>query len=316
MQRWLFRSLASMRRLALLAPILRLPQLLLHRSSLLLAALTPVHLHSVGPSPSGHQRPVSTASESPSPPAMASGAQSSGAASIPPDASGTQFTAVSASAARSAMESSSAVNPPTKELPTSASSLSSLLTVCVDGRCSRRLTWAEIVLLVHAGRLEALGRLDFQLAEYAASQAAMRREYHSVVDRLREQRFGAPCRLLDGRKVCDFTGVEATAEGHVGCCGPAAVRVGGGGRWASDAGELVPERVRIRHRRVRVPPPAVERPLPRRRQSPLPTPPAAAPASGDLGSRFLHQPATPALHPGSAPRAHIQCISAGRSRTH
>ena len=95
----------------------------------------------------------------------------------------------------------------------STASLSSLLTVCVDGRCSRRLSWEEVVTLVRANRLEALGRLDFQLREYSVAKAAMQREYHSVVDRLRERRLGAPCRAIEGRKKCDWGMEAAGGEG-------------------------------------------------------------------------------------------------------
>ena len=80
-----------------------------------------------------------------------------------------------------------------------------LLSVCVGGRCSRRLSWSEVALLVREGRFESLGRLDQQLAEYAASKAAILAEYHTITDRLREQRLGAPCRLEDGRKRCDWS---------------------------------------------------------------------------------------------------------------
>lgn len=87
----------------------------------------------------------------------------------------------------------------------SPASLQSLLTVCVDGLCSRRLRWDELVVLISAGRLEALGRLDWQLSDYAKSKAVMLEEYHSVTDRLRDRRLAAPCRLEDGRKRCDWT---------------------------------------------------------------------------------------------------------------
>ena len=87
----------------------------------------------------------------------------------------------------------------------SSTAPSSLLSVCVDGLCSRRLNWDELVVLVGAGRLEALGRLDWQLVQYGKSKAVMLREYHSVTDRLRDVRLAAPCRLEDGRKRCDWT---------------------------------------------------------------------------------------------------------------
>ena len=117
--------------------------------------------------------------------------------------------------------SSSSTSAEASEQRAAPASLSSLLEVCVDGRCSRRLQWEEVELLVKAGRLEALGRLDHQLADYAKSKAAMLCDYHSVVDRLREHRLGAPCRLVDGRKKCDWTeeAEDAAAQQQAGAGG-------------------------------------------------------------------------------------------------
>ena len=120
---------------------------------------------------------------------------------------------------RSMSSSSSAPPPPAASAQCTAvpepvsSSLRSLLRVCVDGLCSRRLQWEELVVLVSAGRLEAMGRLDWQLSEYGESKAAMLREYHSVTDRLRDRRLAAPCRLdEDGRKRCDWTQQQSTQQ--------------------------------------------------------------------------------------------------------
>ena len=83
---------------------------------------------------------------------------------------------------------------------------------------------------MEAGRLEALGRLDHQLADYAASKAAMLSEYHGVVDRLREHRLGAPCRLVEGKKKCDWTAVAESEKAGGGG--------GGGGVGGAGAGEV------------------------------------------------------------------------------
>ena len=103
-----------------------------------------------------------------------------------------QYTAVPASVAASVP-------------PTSNATLQSLLTVCVGGLCARRLQWAELALLINEGRLEALGRLDWQLAHYFDAKKNVLHEYHSMTDRLRDQRLAAPCRLEDGKKRCDWT---------------------------------------------------------------------------------------------------------------
>ena len=129
--------------------------------------------------------------------------------SVGQSASSEQFTAVPAPVAASVSRPSPA-------------SLQSLLLVCANGLCSRRLHWDELVLLVGEGRLEAMGRLDWQLAYYAESKADMLREYHTVTDRLRDQRLAAPCRLEDGRRRCDWTqqppqsthAVEPAPAGH------------------------------------------------------------------------------------------------------
>ena len=109
-----------------------------------------------------------------------------------------------------------APSPVTASVP---ESLHSLLSVCVDGLCSRRLHWEELRTLVEEGRLEAMGRLDWQLTQYAESKADMLRHYHSVTDRLRDKRLAAPCRLDGGRWRCDWTqqsssDVEPAPPGH------------------------------------------------------------------------------------------------------
>lgn len=80
----------------------------------------------------------------------------------------------------------------------------------VSHECQRRLTWDELHVLLDAGTPQYISRLTEAQAVYAAQRRRMAKEYASVSDAVRHQKFGTTCESIDGKLHCPFaTGMSA-----------------------------------------------------------------------------------------------------------
>lgn len=79
--------------------------------------------------------------------------------------------------------------------------------------CRRNLTFAELSLLLGEDTPQYISRLPAMQQHYHRAQDAMRAEYRSVSDHIREHKFGANCSInSEGKKQCEFAKAASAAD--------------------------------------------------------------------------------------------------------